>query len=172
MEVDLMKKFLVLLNAALFLGTIALTPAHAADTDVFTNILKTMDKTICSSPKKLLPFYKKDALLMEDDTPINLQERVEDFERMIAEFEDMKCSAIRKTIGGKAGEKIGYLFVDETVSVSSRLSTNDRQHSFCNYVFEKEGNRWKVALQHCSRLPDYTIEPTDDALQFYHNPVY
>jgi hypothetical protein len=172
MEVDLMKKFLVLLTAALFSGSMTLTPAHAADTDVLTNILESMDQIVCSSPKKLLPFYKKDALLMEDDTPIILEERVEDFERMIAEFEEMKCSTTRTTISGKMGEKVGYLAVDETVSVSSRLSTNDRQHSFCNYVFEKEGSRWKVALQHCSRLPDYTIEPHEDALQFYHNPVY
>jgi len=172
MEVDLMKKFLVLLTAALFSGTMALTPANAADTDVFTKFLENMDQTICSSPKKLLPYYKKDAVLMEDDTPVILEERVEDFERMIAEFEEMKCTTTRKTLGGKVGEKVGYLVVDETVSVSSRLSTNDRQHSFCNYVFEKEGNSWKVALQHCSRLPDYLIEPNEDALQYYHNPVY
>ena len=167
-----MKKLIVLFIAALFSGTFALKSAHAADTDVFTNILDTMDKTICSSPKKLLPFYKKDAVLMEDDTQVNLEERVDDFERMIAEFEEMKCSTTRIVMGGKAGEKVGYLVVDETVNVRSRLSTNDRQHSFCNYVFEKEGTRWKVALQHCSRLPDYTIDPNEDALQFYHNPVY
>lgn len=167
-----MKKLLVLLMAVLLTGTMALTSAIAADTDVFTNMLETMDKTICTSPKKLLPFYKKDVVLMSDETRINLQEQVEDFERMIAEFEDMKCSTTRTTLGGKVGEKVGYLFVDEIVNVSSRLSTDDRQHSFCNYVFEKEGNSWKVALQQCSSLPDYTITPNDDALYYFHNPVY
>ena len=167
-----MKKLLVLLAVVLFSGTMALTPANAADTDVFINILKSMDKTICTSPKKLLPFYKKDAVLMSDETRINLLEQIEDFERMIAEFEEMKCTTTRTTLGGKVGDKIGYLFVDEIVNVSSRLSTDDRQHSFCNYVFEKEGSSWRVALQQCASLPDYTITPNDDALYYFHNPVY
>jgi hypothetical protein len=172
MEVDLMKKILVLLTVVLFSGAMAVTPATAADTSVFTNILESMDQTICSSPKKLLPFYKKDAVLMSDETRINLEEQIEDYERMIAEFEEMKCVTTRTTLGGKIGEKVGYLIVDEIVNVSSRLSTDDRQHSFCNYVFEKEGTRWKVALQQCASLPDYTIDPNDDALYYFHNPVY
>lgn len=172
MEVDLMKKFLVLLIGVFFFGNMTLKPANAADTDVFTNILESMDQTICSSPKKLLPFYKKNAVLMSDETRINLQEQIEDYERMIAEFEEMKCSTTRTTLGGKVGEKVGYLIVDEIVNVSSRLSADDRQHSFCNYVFEKEGKRWKVALQQCASLPDYTITPHDDALYYFHNPVY
>ncbi len=172
MEVDVMKKFIVLLTAALFSGTIALKSASAADMGVFTDILKSMDQVICSSPKNLLPFYKKGAVLMSDDTRISLEEQVEDFERMIAEFEEMKCTTKRTVLGGKVGESVGYLFVDEIVNISSRLSTDDRQHSFCNYAFEKEGTNWRVALQQCASLPDYTITPNDDALYYFHNPVY
>jgi len=167
-----MKNLLVLLLAGLFSGALNLTPANAAETDVLNNLLESMDRTICSSPKKLLPFYKKGAVLMSDDARISLEEQIEDFERMIAEFEEMKCTTTRTILGGKVGEKIGYLFVDEIVNVSSRLSTDDRQHSFCNYIFEKEGSDWKVALQQCASLPDYTIAPGDDALYYFHNPVY
>ena len=167
-----MKKHLVLFAITLFSGTVTFLTANAADTDVLTNVLESMDQTICSSPKKLFPFYKKNAVLMSDETRINLQEQIEDFERMIAEFEEMKCSTKRTTLGGKVGKKLGYLFVDEIVNISSRLSTDDRQHSFCNYVFEKEGASWKVALQQCASLPDYTITPHDDALYYFHNPVY
>ena len=115
-----MKNLLVLLLAGLFSGALNLTPANAAETDVLNNLLESMDRTICSSPKKLLPFYKKGAVLMSDDARISLEEQIEDFERMIAEFEEMKCTTTRTILGGKVGEKIGYLFVDEIVNVPLR----------------------------------------------------
>ena len=69
-------------------------------------------------------------------------------------------------------KKIGYVLMDEIISVQSRLSTDERQHSFCNYVFQKESGAWKITLEQCASLPDYTIDPGQDALYYFHNPVY
>jgi hypothetical protein len=167
-----MKKSFILLAVALFYLGLTAKPALAGDTDILIKTLKSMDQLICSSPKKLLPFYIKDNVIMSDDKRIILEERIEDYERMIAEFEEMKCTVARQVLGGKVGDKIGYIIVDEIVNVSSRLSTDDRQHSFCNYVLTKEGSSWKIALEQCASLPDYTIDPGDDALYYFHNPVY
>ena len=62
--------------------------------------------------------------------------------------------------------------MDELISVSSRHSTDERQHSVCTYVFNKNGSQWKIKQEHCSSLPDYSIVPGDDALYYFHNPVY
>ena len=53
-----------------------------------------------------------------------------------------------------------------------RHSTDERQHSVCTYVFTKNGSQWKIKQEHCSSLPDYSIVPGDDALYYFHNPVY
>ena len=75
-------------------------------------------------------------------------------------------------VAGNIGKNIGYLLVDELISVSSRHSTDERQHSVCTYVFNKNGSQWKIKQEHCSSLPDYSIVPGDDALYYFHNPVY
>ena len=41
--------------------------ALAADTDVYANILNKMDGIACTQPEKLLGFYGKDLVIMEDD---------------------------------------------------------------------------------------------------------
>ncbi len=71
------------------------------------------------------------------------------------------------------GKHLGYVLVDELISVTSDMTdTDQRQHSVCSYVFTNEGKDWKISLEHCSSLPDYTIDPGDDALYYFHNPVY
>ena len=109
---------------------------------------------------------------MSDDKRILLENRIEDYERMIADYEEMRCEFTRKALAGRMDQKIGYILVDETISVQSRLSTDERQHSFCNYIFHKEGGNWKIALEQCVSLPDYNIGPEEDALYYFHNPVY
>ena len=39
-------------------------------------------------------------------------------------------------------------------------------------IFSKEKKGWKISLEHCSSLPDYSIRPGEDALYYFHNPVY
>jgi len=68
---------------------------------------------------------------------------------------------------------VSYVLVDEIISITSKSTdTDERQHSVCSYMFVREGSQWKISLEHCSSLPDYSIGPEDDALYYFHNPVY
>ena len=92
---------------------------------------------------------------------------------MMADFRGIKCEVQRQVLSGHAGNKVGYVLVDEIASVTSKSVDNDeRQHSVCNYSFVKESSSWKITLEHCSSLPDYSINPGDDALYYFHNPIY
>jgi len=144
----------------------------AGETDALTDILKQVDKHVCQSPKKIMDFYAKDMVIIADDKRVLPEHRIKDYEAMIAELEEMKCVNTRTVLSGTAGKDVGYLLVDELISVSSRASTDERQHSICTYVFNKNGSHWKIKQEHCSSLPDYSIVPGDDALYYFHNPVY
>ena len=148
------------------------TPLYAADQDALMDLLKKVDDLVCTSPKKIAEFYGSKMVIMSDDKRILLENRVADYEMMIADLEEMKCKFTRTFLAGNVGENVGYLLVDEMISVSSRASTDDRQHAVCTYGFLKGKNGWKISHEHCSSLPDYTIIPGDDALYYFHNPVY
>ena len=148
------------------------TPLYAADTDALMGILKKVDDLVCTSPKKIADFYDAKMVIMSDDKRVLLKNRVADYELMIADLEEMKCQFTRTFLAGNVGAKVGYLLVDEMISVSSRVSTDDRQHAVCTYAFTKEKKDWIISHEHCSSLPDYTIIPGDDALYYFHNPVY
>ena len=156
------------------LTIVAVTPISsiAGETDALTDILKQVDKHVCQSPKKLMDFYTKDMVIISDDKRVLPEHRIKDYEAMIAELEEMKCKNQRTVLSGNVGGNMGYLLVDELISVSSRASTDERQHSVCTYVFKKNGSQWKIKQEHCSSLPDYSIVPGDDALYYFHNPVY
>lgn len=147
--------------------------ALAAETDVFSDILKKVDGLICSQPKKITEFYHPKLVILSDDKRTLLENRVKAFQQMTAEFREIKCQTQRQILAGKKGPDVGYLLVDEISSITSKSSdTDERQHSVCNYVFNKEGSAWKIVLEHCTSLPDYSIRPGDDALYYFHNPVY
>lgn len=169
-----MKKVIIAMVLPAWIGLLgAMTPpAGAAETDVFTNILTKMDGLVCSQPEKITAFYSSKGVILIDDKRALLENRIEDYQRMKADLQDMKCQTARQVLAGAVGTKVGYVLVDEIISVSSRLSTDERQHSVCNYVFAREGSSWKIVLEQCSSLPDYSIRPGDDALYYFHNPVY
>lgn len=144
----------------------------AAETDALSKLLKKVDSLVCSSPKKITKHYTSDMVIISDDRRVLPEHRIQDYEAMIAQLQDMKCDTKRTILTGTAGDKIGFLLVDEMISVSSRLSTDERQHSVCTYAFTKQQGTWKIKHEHCSSLPDYTIVPGDDALYYFHNPVY
>lgn len=152
--------------------TLAPNPSLAGDTDALIAILKQVDKQVCQSPKKLMDYYAKDMLIISDDKRVLPEHRIKDYEVMIAELQGMKCNNTRTVLSGNIGENLGFLLVDELISVSSKHSTDERQHSVCTYVFTKDGRQWKIKQEHCSSLPDYSIVPGDDALYYFHNPVY
>lgn len=152
--------------------TIAPNPSLADETDALTDLLKQVDKQVCQSPKKLTSYYAKDVVIIADDKRILPEHRIKDYEVMIAELQGMKCKNTRTVLASNVGETLGYLLVDELISVTSTASTDERQHSICTYVFSKNGGRWKIKQEHCSSLPDYSIVPGDDALYYFHNPVY
>jgi len=159
----------------LFIALFAALPgrsAFAAETDVLTGVLKKVDALTCTAPSKIIPFYSKNLVIMEDGKRASLTHRIEDYERMIAEYEDMKCDFQRKVLAGEVDKKIGYVLVDETINVSARLSGDERQHNFCSYIFSREQGQWKISHEHCSSLPDYTLLPGEDGLYYFHNPVY
>ena len=169
-----------MLNIARTLAALALlmsltffpNPSLAGETDALTDLLKKVDAQVCQSPKKIMQYFTKDMVIITDDKRVLPEHRIKDYEVMIAEFQGMKCKNKRTVLAGNAGKKIGYLLVDELISVSSRHSTDERQHSVCTYVFTRDGGQWKIKQEHCTSLPDYSIVPGDDALYYFHNPVY
>ena len=145
----------------------------AADTDGLANILKKMDKLACTQPQKLTQFFSKDLIIMVDDKRALLENRIKDYQQMLTDFRDLDCQTQRQVLAGKVGKDISYLLVDEIISITSKSNdTDERQHSVCSYMYTREGTNWKVSLEHCSSLPDYSINPGDDALYYFHNPVY
>ena len=146
--------------------------AWAGDQSALTKVLSQIDDIVCTQPKSILRHYSDKIIILTDDKRILPKTRVESYMNMIADLEDMKCKMSRQVLASRIGKDIGYLLVDEQISVTSRLSTNDRQHSVCSYVFSNEKGTWKILQEHCSSLPDYLINPGEDALYYYHNPVY
>ena len=158
---------------AFFLSLVISNNALGAETDVYVNILKKLDALACTAPEKLPPFYGKGLVIMVDDKRALLENRVKDYRQMMSDFRDMKCQVQRQVLTGHVGNKVGYVLVDEIISITSKSNdTDERQHSVCNYNFVKEGSGWKIMLEHCSSLPDYSIGPADDALYYFHNPLY
>ncbi len=167
-----MKRF-IFTGLVLVLSLTLNNKVFAADTDVFDEILKKVDAVACTQPEKLPDFYGKGLVIMVDDKRALLENRVKDYRQMMSDFRDMKCQVQRQVLTGHVGSKVGYVLVDEIISITSKSTdTDERQHSVCNYSFVKEGSSWKITLEHCSSLPDYSIDPGDDALYYFHNPVY
>ncbi len=157
----------------LVLSLVFSSQAFAAETDGLANILKKIDGLTCTQPEKLLQFYAKNLVIMVDDKRALLENRVKDYRQMMSDFRDMKCKTQRQVLSGTVGKDVSYVLVDEIISITSKSTdTDERQHSVCSYMFIREGSQWKISLEHCSSLPDYSINPGDDALYYFHNPVY
>lgn len=169
-----MRRFLMGMTLLAWCGmmTLPASPAAAADLDTLKKVLESVDQVVCKKPKDIARFYGKDLVIMSDAKRIKLEDRIADYEHMIASYEEMKCDFTRKVLGGKMDGNLGYLMMDEVISVKSRLSTDERQHSFCSYVLNRNGGAWQIVLEQCASLPDYNIRPGEDALYYFHNPVY
>ena len=168
-----MKKRSFVAGLVLVFSLVFSSQVLAAETDGLADILKKLDALTCTQPEKLPQFYAKSLVIMADDKRALLENRVKDYRQMMSDFRDMKCETQRQVLSGKVGKEVGYVLVDEIISITSKSTdTDERQHSVCNYVFIKEGVQWKINLEHCSSLPDYSINPGDDALYYFHNPIY
>ena len=168
-----MQKLKLIAGLVLVLSLVFGSQAFANATDGLAGILKQLDELTCTQPEKLPQFYAKNLVIMVDDKRALLENRVKDYRQMMSDFRDMKCQTQRQVLSGKVGKEVGYVLVDEISSVTSKSTdTDERQHSVCSYMFIREGSQWKISLEHCSSLPDYTIKPGDDALYYFHNPVY
>ena len=168
-----MKKRNFVAILVLVLSLVFGSQALAGETDGLAGILKQLDELTCTQPEKLPQFYAKNLVIMVDDKRALLENRVKDYRQMMSDFRDMKCQTQRQVLSGKVGKEVGYVLVDEIISVTSKSTdTDERQHSVCSYMFIREGSQWKISLEHCSSLPDYIIKPGDDALYYFHNPVY
>ena len=147
--------------------------ASAADTDPLTNLLEQVDAHICSSPGKITQFYSPEIVIISDDRRVLPENRIKGYEAMLADLAGLKCKSDRKVLAGAVGNSVAYLLADETISVTSNSGhIDERQHSVCTYTFSKKDGLWKITHEHCSSLPDYTIDPGDDALYYFHNPGY
>ena len=167
-----MKRY-ILVGLVCFLSLLISNNALAADTDEFSNILKKIDGMTCTQPEKLPSFYGKSLVILQDDKRALLENRIKAYRQMMSDFRGLDCQVQRQVLAGHVGAKVGYVLVDEIMSVTSKSVDNDeRQHNVCNYSFVKEGSSWKITLEHCSSLPDYSINPGDDALYYFHNPIY
>ncbi len=168
-----MKKTNFVAGLFLVVSLVFSSQALAGETDGLSGILKQLDGLTCTQPEKLPQFYAKNLVIMVDDKRALLENRVKDYRQMMSDFRDMKCRTQRQVLSGKVGKEVGYVLVDEIISITSKSTdTDERQHSVCSYMFIREGSQWKISLEHCSILPDYSINPGDDALYYFHNPVY
>ena len=168
-----MKKSSFVAGLVLVFSLVFSSQVLAAETDSLADILKKLDALTCTQPEKLPQFYAKSLVIMVDDKRALLENRVKDYRQMMSDFRDMKCETQRQILSGKVGKEVSYVLVDEIISITSKSNdTDQRQHSVCNYVFTREGSQWKISLEHCSSLPDYSINPGDDALYYFHNPIY
>ena len=165
--------FIFIFTGWMILGLNLTSPALAADVDGFSEILKKIDKLVCANPEEISRYYSSDLVIMIDDKRALLENRIKDYRQMMSDLVKMKCEIKRKVLAGKSGEKVGYILADEQISVTAEnVHIDERQHSVCSYMFSKEKGGWKVSLEHCSSLPDYSIRPGEDALYYFHNPVY
>ena len=115
----------------------------------------------------------KSLVILQDDKRALLENRIKAYRQMMSDFRGLNCQVQRQVLAGHAGTRVGYVLVDEIMSVTSKSVDNDeRQHNVCNYSFFKDGSSWKITLEHCSSLPDYSINPGDEALYYFHNPIY
>ena len=157
----------------MILGSNSASPVLATDTDKFSMILEKMDKLLCANPEAVSQYYSSKYVIIVDDKRASLENRVQSFRGMMSELVGMKCSMKRKILAGKVGDQVGYVLVDELSSVvAENVHIDERNHSVCSYIFSKEKGDWKINLEHCSSLPDYSIRPGEDALYYFHNPVY
>ena len=141
--------------------------------DDFSMILDEIDKLVCKNPEKMVQYYSPELVIMIDDKRALLENRIKDYRQMMSELVGIICSIERKVLAGNSGDKVGYMLVDEKISVVAKnVHIDERQHSVCSYMFSKEKDDWKISLEHCSSLPDYSIRPGEDALYYFHNPVY
>ena len=165
--------FTFIFTGWMILGLNLTSPALAADVDGFSEILEKIDKLVCANPEKISQYYGFELVIIIDDKRTSLENRIKDYRQMMSEYVGMKCSMTRKVLSGRKGEQVGYVLVDEQISVTAEsVHIDERQHSVCSYMFSKEKDNWKISLEHCSSLPDYSIRPGEDALYYFHNPVY
>ena len=165
--------FIFIFTTWMISGFNTTSSAFAADADEFSEILEKIDKLVCTNPEKISQYYSSELVIMIDDKRALLENRIKDYRQMMSELLKMKCEIKRKVLAGKSGKKVGYLLADEQISVTAEnVHIDERQHSVCSYIFSKEKDGWKVSLEHCSSLPDYSIRPGEDALYYFHNPVY
>ena len=165
--------FIFIFTGWMISGFITTSPTLAADAGEFSEVLEKIDKLVCTNPEEIGQYYSSELVIMIDDKRALLENRIKDYRQMISELVKMKCEIKRKVLANKGGEKVGYILADEQISVTAEnVHIDERQHSVCSYMFSKEKGGWKVSLEHCSSLPDYTIRPGEDALYYFHNPVY
>ena len=168
-----MKKRSFVAGLVLVFSLVFSSQVLAAETDSLADILKKLDALTCTQPEKLSQFYAKNLVIIVDDKRALLENRVKDYRQMMSDFRDMKCETQRQILSGKVGKEVSYVLADEISSITSKSNdTDERQHSVCSYIFIREGSQWKISLEHCSSLPDYSINPGDDALYYFHNPIY
>ena len=168
-----MKKRSFVAGLVLVFSLVFSSQVLAAETDSLADILKKLDALTCTQPEKLPQFYAKSLVIMVDDKRAFLENWVKDYRQMMSDLRDIKCKTQRQILSGKVGKEVSYVLADEISSITSKSNdTDERQHSVCSYIFIREGSQWKISLEHCSSLPDYSINPGDDALYYFHNPIY
>jgi hypothetical protein len=168
-----MKKCSFVAKLVLVFSLVFSSQVLAAETDGLADILKKLDALTCTQPEKLSQFYAKNLVIMVDDKRALLKNWVKDYRQMMSDLRDIKCETQRQILSGKVGKEVSYVLADEISSITSKSNdTDERQHSVCSYIFIREGSQWKISLEHCSSLPDYSINPGDDALYYFHNPIY
>jgi hypothetical protein len=165
--------FSLTLTSWMILSSVMASSAFATDTDKLSDVLRKVDQLVCTQPEKIGSFYSSKLVIMIDDKRALLKNLIRSYRQMMSERKGIKCTTKRKVLAGQVGDKVGYVLVDELHSVTAEnVHTDERHHGVCSYVFTREKDAWKISLEQCTSLPDYSIQPGDDALYYFHNPVY
>ena len=115
----------ILTGLVFFFSLVISNNAFSADTDLFAKILEKIDGINCTQPEKLPNFYGKNLVILQDDKRLLLENRIKAYRQMMSDFRGINCQVQRQVLAGHVGTKVGYVLVDEIISVTSKSVDND-----------------------------------------------
>ena len=126
----------------------------AGDSDnKFVNILKTVYQISCGDTELLRDYYLPEADIIHDGRQVSLDDTIDELRRMKDSAGDLNCAYKPRVRKHRVDHETAYLFVRESIKISSHSMGEQRFEQLCTYIFHYEDFRWKIALDHCSTVP-------------------
>jgi len=77
--------FIFIFTGWMILGFNSTPSVLAVDADGFSEILKKIDKLVCTNPEKISQYYSSGLVIMIDDKRALLENRIKDYRQMMSE---------------------------------------------------------------------------------------